>query len=300
MNLKLLVTGATGQVDRSIKALGEQAGVDVRCIGYPDIDLANLSGFETLIAEVDPHVVVNSAAYTQVDNAETDKDLAFAVNAQGAERVARAAAQCSVPVIQLSTDYVFSGDKPIGEAYHETDETGPMTVYGASKLAGETAVQKAAANHVILRTAWVYSALGNNFLKTMLRVGAERHELGVVNDQFGAPTHAETIAGAVLKIAEALVKSDEEALRGVFHLTNSGAASWYDFAREIFQASKRMGGPSPIVSPIPSKSYPTPAVRPLNSVLNCAKTKTVYGITPEDWRAPISETVSKVLKDTGL
>ena len=298
--MKLLVTGTHGQVDQSIKTLGQQTGFVVRCVGYPEIDLADLRGFDAIVEDEKPDVIINSAALTQVDKAETEQDLAFAINGEGAGRVAETAAKLFIPIIQLSTDYVFSGEKSRGETYTETDETGPATVYGASKLAGEKAVQSVNPDHVILRTAWVYSALGQNFLKTMLRLGAERDELSIVNDQFGTPTHAETIANAVLKIAHRLTQSSDGDLRGMFHLTNSGTASWYDFAREIFSASKVLGGPVAKVSPIPGSEYPTPAARPANSALNCSKIKDVYDIVSEDWRTPISYTVAQVIKDTGL
>lgn len=298
--MKLLVTGSRGQIDQSIKTLGQQTGIVVRCIGHPEIDLADLRGFDAIVEDEKPDVIINSAAYTQVDRAETEKDLAFAINEDGARRVAQTAAKLSIPIIQLSTDYVFSGEKPHGESYAESDETGPATIYGASKLAGEKAVKSANPDHVILRTAWVYSALGQNFLKTMLRLGAERDDLRIVNDQFGTPTHAETIANAVLKIAHRVTQSNDDDLRGVFHLTNSGTACWSDFAREIFSASKVLGGPVAKLSPIPGSEYPTPARRPANSVLNCSKIKDVYDIVSEDWRAPIPNTVAQVIKDTGL
>ncbi len=291
--MKLAVTGATGQV---VRALVERApvGVTVVTLGRPLIDLADPAGIAPALARIGADVVVNAAAYTAVDRAETDSAAAFAINAAGAGAVAAAARSLELPLIHISTDYVFDGTK--AAPYVETDPTGPTGVYGASKLAGELAVMDAHPDAVIARTAWVFSPFGGNFVKTMLRLAATREEVGVVADQLGNPTSALDIADAVLAMAANLVaRPREQALRGLFHMTGSGEASWADFATHIFAISGAHGGPVARVKAIATSDYPTPARRPANSRLDCSRLAQVHGVRLPDWRLSADTIVARLL-----
>ena len=239
------------------------------------------------MAEAEAEVVINAAAYTAVDRAEAEPELAHAVNAAAPGAMARAAAARGLPFLHVSTDYVFDGAP--GRPWREHDPTGPLGVYGASKLAGERAVAEAGGPHLILRTAWVFSAHGSNFVKTMLRLGAERDTLSVVDDQRGGPTPAGAIADALLAIAAAFGRG--EGVGGVFHFAGAPAVSWAEFARAIFAAK---GGKAPEVRPIPSSAYPTPARRPLNSVLDCSAIAAAYGLAQPDWRAGLAEVIGEL------
>jgi dTDP-4-dehydrorhamnose reductase len=295
--MRLLVTGKTGQVVTALIERGPATGVDVIALGRPEFDLSNAQAGMDAITNEKPDAIVSAAAYTAVDKAETDETAAEAVNATGPGIVAGVAAQLGVPVIHLSTDYVFDGSKY--EPYVETDPTNPLGVYGSTKLAGEQAVVAATPNHAILRTAWVYSPFGNNFLKTMLRVGADRPELRVVADQFGNPTSALDIADAVLLVARNLKdQPDNHELRGVFHMVGTGEASWADFATEIFAISKQLGGPSPSVSRITTDDYPTPARRPANSRLNTSKLQKIHGVALPAWQTSTRATIARLLVGT--
>ncbi|KUR75715.1 dTDP-4-dehydrorhamnose reductase [Novosphingobium sp. FSW06-99] len=291
--MRLVVTGVHGQV---VRALVERApaGVTVVALGRPDLDLADAPAIAPALAAVGADVVINAAAYTAVDKAETERDAAFAINATGAGAVAAAAHGLGVPLIHVSTDYVFDGAKPA--PYVETDPTGPTGVYGASKLAGEAAVMAAHPGAVIARTAWVYSPFGANFVKTMLRLAATREELGVVADQVGNPTSALDIADGLLQIAANLqARPADPALAGLFHMTGSGEASWAGFAEAVFAASAAHGGPVARVNPIATTQYPTPARRPANSRLDCTRLATVHGVRLPDWRGSVEQIVARLL-----
>ncbi len=251
-------------------------------LGRPELDLAQPETVLKALREVKPDVVVSAAAYTAVDKAESEHDIAFAVNRDGARAVAQAASDIGIPLIHLSTDYVFDGTKDT--AYVESDPTGPTSVYGRSKLEGEQAVSEATDNYVVLRTAWVYSEYGNNFVKTMLRLGENRNEINVVADQFGCPTSANDIAAAVVTIARKLAEDSSARLRGVFHLSGTGETNWANFAKQIFALSAENGGKSIFVNDISTEQYPTPARRPANSRLDCSKLEEVYGIKLPSWQ----------------
>lgn len=291
--LRIAVTGKSGQVVTALIERGTAAGHEVIALGRPELDLADPASVASALEAVAPDVVVSAAAYTAVDKAEAESDLAHAVNGVGAGSVARAAKALGVPVVHVSTDYVFDGT--LDRAYVEGDETGPTGVYGASKLAGEQAVLAAHGdNAVILRVAWVYSPFGGNFVKTMLRLAGDRDEISVVADQIGNPTSALDIADGILMVAANLVTDTNPALRGVFHMTASGEASWADFAAGIFTASAAQGGPSARVRPISTAEYPTPATRPANSRLDCARIAVVHGVTLPDWRGSLKTVVSRL------
>lgn len=291
--MRLLVTGKQGQVATALAERGPAAGIDVVLAGRPELDLTQPDTVLDVIAGLKPDVIISSAAYTAVDKAENEADQAFAVNATGAGAVARAAATLGVPVIHLSTDYVFDGTK--AEPYVESDPTGPVSVYGRSKLEGERLVADATADHAILRTAWVYSPFGANFLKTMLRLAESRDHLRVVADQHGAPTSALDIADAVIAIARRLLADPDPALRGVFHMTGSGEAVWADFAEEIFAALQARTGKRITVERIGTADYPTPAKRPANSRLSNRKLEAAYGVVLPDWKNSTRATVNYLL-----
>ena len=279
--MRLAVTGKNGQVVSALLALAS-AELEIVALGRPELDLAQPETVLKALREVKPDAVVSAAAYTAVDKAESEPDIAFAVNRDGARAVAQAASDLGIPLIHLSTDYVFDGTKDT--AYVESDPTGPTSVYGRSKLEGERAVSEATDNYVVLRTAWVYSEYGNNFVKTMLRLSENRDEINVVADQFGCPTSANDIAAAVVTIARMLVEDASAPLRGVFHLSGSGETNWANFAKQIFAFSAETGGKSIAVNDITTAQYPTPARRPANSRLDCSKLEEVYGIKLPSWQ----------------
>jgi dTDP-4-dehydrorhamnose reductase len=282
--MRIVVTGRTGQVISALVGAAAVAPeVTALAVGRPDFDLGEPETILRMLRRLEPDIVVNAAAYTAVDRAESEHELAMKINGLGAGAVAAAAAALAVPVIQLSTDYVFDGAKP--SPYVETDPVCPVNAYGESKLAGEQAVAKSNKNHAILRTSWVYAPRGTNFVSTMLRLAAGQPEVRVVADQHGAPTYAADIATGILTVARNLLADkDNPALRGVFHMTGGGAATWADFATAIFAESASAGGPSARVVPIATADYPTPARRPANSRLDCEKLAQFHGVRLPDWR----------------
>lgn len=294
--MRVIVIGRDGQVARALAERAPAHGATAVLLGQPKLDLADPSGIEDILLDTGGDLVVNAAAYTAVDGAESEPELAQAVNGIGAGAVAGAAAAMNVPVIQISTDYVFDGtaDRP----YREDDATGPLGAYGSSKLLGEEAVADANPNHAILRTAWIYSPFGKNFVRIMLRLASDRDEVGVVADQVGSPTSALDIADGVLTVGRNLVERPQEpALRGVFHMAGGGFASWASFAREIFALSARLGGPSAKVQPIGTADYPTPARRPANSRLDCAKLAGVHGVALPQWQESLEACIRRLVGD---
>lgn len=291
--MRIAVTGRNGQVVQSLIERAPTRGHVILPLGRPGFDLADVASVRAALLAARPDAIVSAAAYTAVDKAEAESELAFAVNATGAGAVAAAAVTLGVPLVHLSTDFVFDGTKP--DPYVETDPTGPLGVYGASKLAGEQAVLAAHADAAILRTAWVYSPFGNNFLKTMLRLAETRDELGVVADQVGNPTSALDIADAVLQVAERLAADTSPDLRGIFHMTAEGGTSWAGFAEAIFAASARNGGPTANVRHITTADYPTPARRPANSRLDCSKLASIHDIRIGPWAHAVEAIVARHL-----
>jgi dTDP-4-dehydrorhamnose reductase len=291
--MRIAVTGTQGQVARSLIERGKAAGVDVVALGRPALDLAAPSSLLPALREAAPDMIVSAAAYTAVDLAETEEGQAQRINAEGAGAVAAAAHQLGSPVLHLSTDYVFDGtlDRP----YRESDPTGPISAYGRSKLAGESAVREATPRHVILRTAWVYSPFGKNFLRTMLALGETRPTIGVVADQLGQPTSALDIADGILAICDRLGKGPDEQMYGTFHMAGIGGASWADFAEAIFAEATRCGRPAVSVTRIATKDYKTAARRPANSRLDTTKLAETYGVVLPPWRNALPAIVERVL-----
>lgn len=294
--MRIVVTGREGQVARALVERAAGAGATLVAVGRPELDLERPETIGPALKAARPDMVVNAAAYTAVDLAESAEATALAVNGAGAGEVAAAASRLGVPVIQISTDYAFDGG--LGRPYREDDATGPISAYGRSKLAGEQAVAVATPDHAILRTAWVYSPFGRNFVRTMLRLGAERSEVGVVADQIGSPTSALDIADAVLAVARNLVaRPDDTALRGVFHMAAQGDASWAEVAEAVFADAEAAGRKPVQVKRIATSDYPTPARRPANSRLDGAKLASIHGVALPHWRGSLTTCVARLLTD---
>ena len=290
--MRIAVVGLKGQVATALIERGAGRH-EILALGRPQLDLVDRASVLGALRAARPDVIVNAAAYTAVDRAEQEPEMAHAVNADGAGYVAEAAASLDAPLLHLSTDYVFAGtlDRP----YRESDPTQPAGVYGRSKLEGERQALSRHANATILRTAWVYSPFGANFLRTMLRLGETRGEVGVVADQRGNPTFAIDLADALLALAERLKSDSSPDLRGVFHITGAGEASWADFAQTIFARAERHGRARVAVNRIATADYPTPARRPTNSRLDNAKLRAATGILLPDWRASVARCVDRLL-----
>jgi dTDP-4-dehydrorhamnose reductase len=276
--LKILLTGANGQVGWELRQTLAPVG-EVVAVNRAQLDLQDASRIAAAVREAKPDVIVNAAAYTAVDKAESERDLAFAVNAVAPGKLAEEAKRAGALLVHYSTDYVFDGAK--AAPYVEDDEPGPLNVYGASKLAGERAIAAAGCRYLILRTSWVYGPRGSNFMLTMLRLARERSELRVVDDQTGAPTSSLAIARAT---AQLLPRGAE----GLFHMTASGATTWCGFARAILQQA---GIGTPVV-PIATADYPTPARRPRNSRLDCARLRADTGVALASWEEQLAEVKS--------
>lgn len=289
--LRLAVTGLTGQV---VSALIERAPRDIELIalGRPQFDLALRPAVLSTLRAARCDAIVNAAAYTAVDKAEGEPEIAMRINGEGAGHVAEVAAELGAPLVHLSTDYVFDG--ALGRPYREDDPTSPIGAYGRSKLAGEEKIAAICPNHIILRSAWIYSPFGANFVKTMLRLGQTREEVSVVADQIGNPTSALDIADAVLVIARRLLDDRDPHLRGVFHATGAGDATWADFAEAIFAEAERCGRPRVRVTRISTADYPTPARRPANSRLDNTKLLDVYGLALPSWRRSLRDCVARL------
>ena len=282
MTSKILILGRRpGQVASELEKLGPPQGFELEFSGPDRLDLMSADP-GVLVREVRPAAVINAAAYTAVDKAESQPEAAFRLNRDVPAELARACAKAGIPLVHYSTDYVFDGTKP--EPYVETDPVNPTGVYGASKAAGEAEVMAAGGAAIILRTSWVYSAVGANFVKTMLRLARDRDEIGVVADQVGRPTWAEDCARGALRAVQAMLGGEVKGPE-LFHLAGSGDASWADFAEAIFQESAARDGPSARVKPIATADYPTPARRPANSRLDCARITGALGFQPRPWRS---------------
>jgi dTDP-4-dehydrorhamnose reductase len=288
------VTGERGQLVRALAEVGPRCGAEIVTIGRPQLDLANVNTIENAIVWAAPQLVINAAAYTAVDQAESEPELADAINATGAGVVAQACSRLDIPVVQISTDYVFDGSSTA--PYTETDVTAPQSAYGLSKLEGEKRVAAACPKHIILRTAWVYSAWGQNFVRTMLRLAESRSSIGVVDDQIGSPTFAVHLAEASLALASRL-SGDMRNLNpwGIYHAAGAGETTWCAFAREIFRCSAECGGPVAEVKAITTGEYPTRAKRPANSRLSSKKLEAVFGVHLPDWRVGTRECVARLL-----
>ncbi|MDR0815434.1 MAG: dTDP-4-dehydrorhamnose reductase [Bacteroidales bacterium] len=282
----LLITGANGQLGNELRKLAPAyAHHRFFFTDVAELDITNPNAIEAFFADNRIDAVVNCAAYTAVDKAESDEATALLINSTAVQYLAQSCSKHQATLVHVSTDYVYDGQ--VCTPYSENHPTAPLSAYGRTKLAGEKAALSAE-KAVILRTAWLYSAFGNNFVKTMLRLGRERDKLNVVFDQTGAPTYAADLAQCIMQIVEKDAKG--ELVRGIFHFSDEGVCSWYDFAREIMQ----MAGLACVVHPIESKDYPTPAVRPSYSVLNKAAVKKAYGVTIPHWRESLGKCLTEL------
>jgi len=295
--MRIAVTGAGGQVVSALREMGTRQGHEIVPLARPDFDLAHAETAGAVLDAVRPDVLVSAAAFTAVDLAESQREEAFRVNGEGPGVLARETARLGIPMLHLSTDYVFDGSKPV--PYVETDLTGPRSVYGASKLEGERAVAAGNPRHVVLRTAWVYSHDGKNFLRTMLRLADGNPVMRVVSDQFGCPTYAPDIAGVLLAIADRVRGAEAGSAEfGLFHMAASGDTSWAGFAEAIFDQARRVGARAARVVSIATSDYPTPAARPGNSRLACGKLEDVYGLRLPHWHSGVERCVSRIARDT--
>ena len=286
----ILVTGGTGQVAHALERLA--GGRAMLRVGRPGFDFDHPERVRPALREVAPSVIVNAAAYTAVDKAESEPDAADRANHLGPALLAAYCAEVGIPLIHISTDYVFDGLK--GTPYVEADATSPTGVYGATKLAGERAVAASGARAVVLRTSWVYAASGRNFVLTMLNAAKKTSTLRVVADQRGCPTAADDLAAAILAIADRLATGWDDALGGVYHAAGSGEATWHGLAEAVFARADRHGLARPTVTPIATADWPTPARRPPDSRLDCGKLRLAFGLVLPDWRDSVDRTVDAV------
>ncbi|KJZ36286.1 MULTISPECIES: dTDP-4-dehydrorhamnose reductase [Pseudomonas] len=283
--MRILISGQSGQVSRELqRRLGDVDELIV--LGRDQLDLAQPEQIRQHVQQVRPDLIINAAAHTAVDQAESEPELAFAINAIGPGVLAEEAQALGVPLIHYSTDYVFDGCKT--EPYNEDDAPNPLGVYGKSKRAGEQAITAVQGQHLILRTSWVYSTHGRNFLLTMQRLLQEKPELRIVADQIGAPTWAGTIASSTVALIERW-KAGQAGAWGTYHLTAQGETSWFGFAQAIGDALREQGKPCANLLPIPSSDYPTPAARPLNSRLDCSRLQREWGVSQPDWQTALRE-----------
>jgi dTDP-4-dehydrorhamnose reductase len=294
----ILVTGGAGQLASSLDALARERGLQVVRVGRPDFDFDRPETIKAAFQAARPALVVNAAAYTAVDAAQTDQEAADRANHTGPAALAALCAAAGVPLIHVSTDYVFDGRK--ATPYTEADPTSPQSVYGATKLAGEQAVLGSGARAIVMRTAWVYSATGKNFIRTMLnaaqRVQPQGGRLRVVADQHGCPTSADDLAVAILNISQSILSGGwQPEYGGVVHAAGSGETSWHGLAMAAFEAAARHGRPMPDVDAITTADYPTPAARPANSRLDCSRLQTVFGQKLPDWRGSVDRVVDRLL-----
>ena len=294
-NPTVLVLGAGGQIGRALCTAPAPAGMRIIGRTRDQADITDTGSVEAAIGDITADLIINVAAYTAVDQAESEAEVAFAVNRDGAAIVAECCAKAGCPLLYLSTDYVFDGEN--SGPYREDDAIAPIGVYGRSKAAGEAAVVESWDRAVIVRTAWIFSGQQNNFLTTMLRLGGERDAVSVVADQHGGPTAAADIAAAVLAIASAILDGKKDGF-GVFHYCGAPTTTWYGFAQAIFEDAERLGLPVPKdVVPITTQAYPTPARRPANSVLDCRRIAETYGITRPDWRTGLRHALATLTKE---
>jgi len=283
--MKILMLGQHGQVSQELQRTLQGAG-ELTVLGREQLDLAQPELIRQHVQRLHPELIINAAAHTAVDQAESEPELAFAINATAPGILAEVAAELGAPLIHYSTDYVFDGSQ--AAPYHESDSTNPLSVYGRSKLAGEQAIQAVGAMHLILRTSWVYSQHGKNFLLTMQRLLQERESLSVVDDQIGAPTWAGTIAQATAQLIEHW-RSGHAGPWGVYHLSAQDETSWFGFASAIAAHLRSQGKNVATLQPIPSSAYPTPAQRPLNSRLDCSRLQQNWHVQLPDWQAALEQ-----------
>jgi dTDP-4-dehydrorhamnose reductase len=288
--MRFLLFGGSGQVGTELRTLAVRQRVDLVAPSHDEIDLMDAPAIESLLASEPWSGVINAAAYTNVDDAEREPSVAYAVNAEAPTRLAAQTARRNIPLIHISTDYVFDGRK--GRPYVESDETAPLNVYGSSKLAGEHGVTSNNPQHIILRTSWVYSPFGRNFVKTIVRLAAERDRLTVVADQRGCPTAAVDVARACLDIAAHCAEGNGS--YGLYHFAGAGDASWFELAKAVIDLTIFEDRKSPLVIPIRTADYPTAAKRPADTRLDCTAISRAFGIRSQPWQQALAETIGRL------
>ena len=291
--MKVLITGSTGQLGKALLRQAKESSESVIGLTRRQLDITDTAQLEKVLADHPHSAVVNAAAYTDVDRSEQEPQKAFAVNTQGPSYLAVCCAKYDIPLVHISTDYVFDGTK--NSPYKETDPIAPLGIYGLSKADGEDAVRTNCERHVIMRTAWLYGVDGRNFVKTMLKLGRERESVRVVADQYGSPTCNDDLAAAIFVIVRR-IRHEENIPWGTYHFNGNGVTTWYEFAESIFDYARRFGKMRlQRVEPITTAEYPTPARRPPYSVLDCAQIKANFGIAPTPWRQSLKQTVERLM-----
>ena len=291
--MNILITGAKGQLGTELMRQGPGRGFSAFPVDLPEVDITSPDPVREAIRDAGASLVINCAAYTQVDMAESQDLLAFKVNGFGPAILAHVCSEVKIPLIHISTDFVFDGSKRT--PYLETDPISPLSVYGKSKAVGEAVVERILSRHIILRTAWLYALQGQNFVRTILRLGAERDTVRVVSDQLGCPTCAADLAEAILTLSEA-IRTQGEIAWGTYHYCGKGVISWHEFAQAILDNAKaHIPLKTTQVDPITTDQYPTPAKRPAYSALNCEKIQSVFGIYPKPWRESLEKTLCRML-----
>lgn len=290
---RILVIGSNGQLGRELVSQGSDFGVKIIGIDINELDIRNYVDVEKYLNKLEFSLVVNAAAYTAVDLAESEPDIAFAVNVDGPCNLAIVCNKKSIPLIHISTDYVFDGLKK--DAYVEEDPISPVGIYAQSKAQGEQAIAERTEKYIIIRTAWLYSVHGNNFVKTMLRLAREKNELKVVNDQFGCPTSAEDLAAIILEICNQIHGRSDLDVWEIYHYCGMGKTTWYGFAHKIFEIASAYENLGMInLKPITTEEYPTTVLRPVNSVLNCTRIEQTFGIRRKSWQDSLASTLQKL------
>lgn len=282
--MNILVTGRDGQLGSELQELAKTSKHNFVFVGSKDGDITNKDQIQELVSNHNIQAIINCAAYTAVDKAETEQDKAFLVNREGVQNLVAICAESNCKLIHISTDYVFPGNGT--SPYKTNDPVAPLGVYGASKLAGEEAILNSDIDGIVIRTSWVYSTFGHNFVKTMMRLGKERDSLNVVNDQRGCPTYAKDLGAICLKLLDETWNSDQR----IYHFSNSGEITWFDFATEIM----KLTGSNCKVLPVPSSEFPTPAKRPSYSVMDTSELKKDFGIAPRNWKQALEECISQL------
>lgn len=291
--MKLLITGANGQLGRGIIDASQSKGCRVQAPSEEDLDITDLAKVDHIITHLQPDLVINTAAYTQVDKAETEEALAFKINKTGCAHLARICEKNQIPLVHISTDYVFDGQK--GTPYLETDPISPIGVYGRSKAEGEIEIRSILKEHIILRTSWLYGIHGQNFVKTMIRLATAQKEIRVVADQYGSPTNATDLARTILTLCDHL-HSKPKINWGTYHYCGAGVISWHTFAEKIMELTRLLRGTqTATIEPVATADYPTRAARPIYSALDCSRIHKHFGIIPQPWQKSLEKTIRKLL-----
>jgi dTDP-4-dehydrorhamnose reductase len=291
--MKMLITGAHGQLGRDIIDQSQSKGYQVQAPSEDDLDITDLGKVDHIITHLQPDLVINTAAYTQVDKAESEAAVAFKVNKTGCTHLARICNKNHIPLVHISTDYVFDGRK--GTPYIETDSISPLGVYGRSKAEGESEIRSILKEHIILRTSWLYGIYGQNFVKTMLNLATRKQKIRVVSDQYGSPTNAADLARAILTISDRLHPGSDVDW-GTYHYCGQGVISWHTFAQKIMDLARLHGGiRTAQVEPVATADYPTRAVRPVYSALDCGRISKHFGLDPQPWQKSLEITIRKLL-----